>query len=201
MERLLELTKRHKKQMDEKNVLVSVYTNASGFLWSMMKVDSGTDLGWSDHNGDHPMSGAFTSYENALQDALDLVAKCDLKKFSKDCPVGKFHWGNYAEWLSEHYRTAKTDLTVLHGLMTSDTDGFEQLLRKEFDLENLDVFHDRAFHKDDIKINDDHITVTIMDDAECQDFIFITLAPDDKSKRVEWKDTEFWARQHIDEMD
>ena len=68
---------------------------------------SGTDLGWSDHNGDCRMSGAFTSYENALQDALDLVEKCDLKKFQKDCPNSKFHWGNYAEWLSQHYRSAK----------------------------------------------------------------------------------------------
>lgn len=50
MERLIELTKRHKTQMDEKNVLISVYTNASGFLWQIMKVDSGTDLGWSEFN-------------------------------------------------------------------------------------------------------------------------------------------------------
>jgi hypothetical protein len=50
------------------------------------------------------MSGTFTSYENALEDALNLVAKCDLKKFQKDCPNDKFHWGNYAGWLSQHYR-------------------------------------------------------------------------------------------------
>ena len=98
MERLIELVKRHKIQMDEKNVLISVYTNASGFLWSIMKVDSGTDLGWSEYNGDCEMSGTFTTYENALEDALNLVAKCDLKKFQKDCPNDKFHWGNYARW-------------------------------------------------------------------------------------------------------
>ena len=90
--------------MDEKNVLISVYTNASGFLWSIMKVDSGTDLGWSDFKGDCKMSRTFTSYENALEDALNLIAKCDLSKFQKDCPKNKFHWGNYAEWLSQHYR-------------------------------------------------------------------------------------------------
>lgn len=104
MERLLELTKRHKIQMNEKNVLVSVYTNASGFLWHMMQVDSGTDLGWSEYNGDCEISGTFTSYENALEDALELVAKCDLEKFRKDCPKDQFHWGNYAQWLSKHYR-------------------------------------------------------------------------------------------------
>lgn len=101
---LLELTKRHKIQMEDKNILISVYTNASGFLWSLMQVDSGTDLGWSEYNGDCEMSGTFTTYEKALADALDLVAKCDLKQYIKDCPNGKFHWGNYAGWLSTHYR-------------------------------------------------------------------------------------------------
>ena len=104
MERLIELTKRHKTIMDTKNILVSVYTNASGFLWSMMKVDSGTDLGWSEFNGDCEHSGSFTSYENALEDALNLIDKADLSKFKKECPSDKFHWSNYAGWLSEHYR-------------------------------------------------------------------------------------------------
>ena len=102
MEILIELTKRHKYQMDNKNVLISVYTNASGFLWQMMKVDSGTGLGWSEHTGDCKWSGAFTSYENALEDALNLVAKCDLNKFKRECPNDRFHWGNYAEWLREY---------------------------------------------------------------------------------------------------
>ena len=87
--------------MDEKNVLISVYTNASGFLWSIMKVDSGTDLGWSEYRGDCEWSGSFTSYENALEDALNLVAKGDLDKFQKDCPKDKFHWSNYADWLQK----------------------------------------------------------------------------------------------------
>jgi hypothetical protein len=101
MERLIELTKRHKIQMDEKNVLISVYTNSSGFLWEIMKVDSGTGLGYS---GDCENLGIFSSYENALEDALNLVAKCDLNKFRLDCPKNKFHWGNYAGWLSQHYQ-------------------------------------------------------------------------------------------------
>ncbi len=47
MEKFIELCKRHKTIMNTKNIIVSIYTNASGFLWSMCKVDSGTDLGWS----------------------------------------------------------------------------------------------------------------------------------------------------------
>ena len=101
---IAELSIRHKLQMEEQNVLISVYTSASGFLWCMMKVDSGTDLGDSGYNGDCKMRGTFTTYEKALEDALNLVSKCDLKKFQKDCPNNKFHWGNYAEWLSKHYR-------------------------------------------------------------------------------------------------
>jgi hypothetical protein len=101
---LVDLVLRHKKLMVEKDILISVYTNASGFLWDIMKVDSGTGLGWSEYEGDCELSGCFTSYERALKDALDLIAKCDLKKFSEDCPADKFHWGKYASWLSKNYR-------------------------------------------------------------------------------------------------
>lgn len=102
--RFIELSLRHLIQMKEKNILISVYTNASGYLWQLMKVDSGTNLGWSEFNGDHEWSGTFTSYENALEDALDLISKCDLDKFSKEIPKDSFHWGNYANWLNKNYR-------------------------------------------------------------------------------------------------
>ena len=98
MERLFELTKRHKQIMLEKNIIVSVYTNASGFLWSMCMVNSGTDLGWSDHNGDCEMSGTFTTYENALEDALNLIDKCDLDRFRRENTDSNFHWGNYSSY-------------------------------------------------------------------------------------------------------
>lgn len=103
-DKIIELSKRHKILMEEKNILISVYTNASGFLWNLMKVDSGTDLGWSEYNGDCEMSGTFTTYEKALEDALDLITKCDLEQYIRDCPNNKFHWSNYASWLSKHYR-------------------------------------------------------------------------------------------------
>ena len=99
MEELLELTKRHQVQMTEKNILISVYTNASGFLWQIMKVDSGTDLGWCGKTGDCQWSKSFTTYEKALKHALDSIAKCDLDKYVKDCDNDKFHWGNYAQWI------------------------------------------------------------------------------------------------------
>lgn len=105
MEELMELTKRHKIQMIEKNVLICVYRNASGFLWSMMKADSGTDLGYSDFSGDCEESGAFTTYEKAFEDALNLVDKCDLDKFKSEFPVDKFHWGCYAQFLIDNYKT------------------------------------------------------------------------------------------------
>jgi hypothetical protein len=104
MERLIELTKRHKAIMDSKDIIVQIYTNASGFLWAMAKVSSGTDLGWSNHNGDCEYSGAFTTYENALEDAVNLIDKCDLKKFVKETPSKKFHWGNYCHHLDTNYR-------------------------------------------------------------------------------------------------
>jgi hypothetical protein len=81
-----------------------VYTNASGFLWSMSKVDSGTDLGYSEYHGDCAHSGSFTKYEKAFKDALDLIDKCDLERFREEVPNNKFHWGNYASHLAKHYR-------------------------------------------------------------------------------------------------
>lgn len=104
MERFIQLAKRHKEIMETKNIIVSVYTNASGFLWEVSKVDSGTGLGWSDHQGDCEYSGAFTTYENALQDILDLIDKCDLEKFKKETIKSNFHWGNYSNHLNTKYR-------------------------------------------------------------------------------------------------
>jgi hypothetical protein len=104
MERLIELTKRHKRIMTDKDIIIQVYTNASGFLWAIAKVESGTDLGWSDHNGDCEMSGAFTTYENALEDAINLIDKCDLEQFRKETHAKKFHWGNYSTHLDRNYR-------------------------------------------------------------------------------------------------
>lgn len=69
-----------------------------------LKVDSGTDLGWSDHNGNCIHSGAFIHYEDALEDALNLIDQCDLKKFKKETYNDKFHWGKYAEHLNTKFR-------------------------------------------------------------------------------------------------
>jgi len=105
-----ELMERHLQIMKNKNILVSVYTNASGFLWQMMKVDSGTDLGYSEYSGDCKMSGSFMCYESAWRHALDLIDKCDLLKFEKECDPKRFHWGNYANHLIKNYnKLIKTD--------------------------------------------------------------------------------------------
>jgi len=97
-EKYLELCERHLKVMQNKNIIISIYTNASGYLWSMCKVDSGTDLGWCDHKGDCEMSGAYKTYNGALEHALDLIDKADLNKFRKDVKTN-FHWGNYTDYL------------------------------------------------------------------------------------------------------
>ncbi len=89
--------------MDEKNIIISIYTNASGFLWHLSKVDSGTYLGWCGFEKNYA-SKIFTTYENALEDALSLIEKCDLTKFAYEYPKKTFHWGHYAEWLNTNYR-------------------------------------------------------------------------------------------------
>jgi hypothetical protein len=104
MIRFLKLCERHKNIMDTKNILIMVYTNASGFLWSICKVDSGTDLGYSGYNGNCKESGTFKEYSDALEDAIILIEKCDLKRFQEETPKNCFHWGNYAEHLNKKYR-------------------------------------------------------------------------------------------------
>lgn len=103
-ERFIELCKKHKNIMKTKNIIISVYTNASGFLWSICKVDSGTDLGWCNFNGNCEESGAFKTYDDCLEDAITLIEKCDLDRFEKEVPKSSFHWGNYAEHLNKKYR-------------------------------------------------------------------------------------------------
>ncbi len=98
VEELICLTEEHHKIMREYDVLVSVYTNASGFLWQIMKVSSGTSLGWSEFTGDCKISGTFTSYNKAMKDAIDLVKLANLKKF-QNASKSNFHWGNYAGYL------------------------------------------------------------------------------------------------------
>ncbi len=104
MRKYLELAEQHKNIMDQKNIIIWVYTNASGFLWGISKLDSGTDLGWSDFNGDCKMTGSFKTYESALEDAIILINKCDLDKFKEETPTKKFHWGNYSHHLNSNYR-------------------------------------------------------------------------------------------------
>lgn len=102
LDKLLELTKIHKSIMDDHNILVSVYTNASGFLWSMMMVDSGTDLGYSEYSGNCLDSGSFVTYIDALDHALCLIQQCNLEQFRKEVKAS-FHWGNYADHLITNY--------------------------------------------------------------------------------------------------
>lgn len=104
MERLLELTKRHKAIMDNKNIVIVVYTNASGFLWAMNKLDSGTDLGYSEYSGNCKYSGSFIEYEDAFEAAIELVEKCDLDQFVKEVDDKEFHWGNYARHLLDFHK-------------------------------------------------------------------------------------------------
>ena len=102
---ILKLTEKHIDIMINKDIIIQVYTNASGFLWQLSKIEGGTDLGWSEFNGDCIYTGCFTSYGKALEDAISLIEKCDLEKFKKD--VSNFHWGNYANHLNKNYRSVE----------------------------------------------------------------------------------------------
>ncbi len=98
----IELVEAHYNIMNNENIIIWVYTNASGFLWGISKLDSGTDLGWSDFYGDCKMSKTFTTYDKALEDAITLIDKCSLVKFRKE--TNNSHWGLYSNYLNKNYR-------------------------------------------------------------------------------------------------
>ena len=87
--------------MNREKIIVSIYTNASGFLYSISMIN-GTNLGWSDGTGDCEHNGAFTSYEKALETAMTLIENCNLEKLRKESDPSKFHWSNYANFIQNY---------------------------------------------------------------------------------------------------
>jgi len=83
---------------EERGVLIQVYNNASGYLWSMAKNVGGTDLGFSYYSGTDDSSGTFKTYNDAMETAINLeLNKGGLNKFQKE--FKPFHWENYAFYL------------------------------------------------------------------------------------------------------
>lgn len=84
--------------MKEKNILISVYSNGSGFLWSLMMEKDGTDLGWFELNGDCPLSETFTTYEKALSNAIESIGDSTLDEFKN---VPELSWSDFSLWSIE----------------------------------------------------------------------------------------------------
>lgn len=83
---------------EKRGVLIGTYRNASGYLWQMEMEDGGTSLGWCDHNGDCEMSGMYTSYNKAMDHAIELEMNYGgMSKFRGP----NTHWSNYGSWLIE----------------------------------------------------------------------------------------------------
>lgn len=81
------------------NINISIYNNASGYFWAIMKTEGGSDLGHSDERGDNLESGTFSTYEKALEDILYLILKYSFEEFL-NTHFGK-HIGNYAYYLNK----------------------------------------------------------------------------------------------------
>lgn len=84
---------------EERGVLIQVYNNASGYLWQMSKMLTGTDLGWSGLMVGYGRGGSFDTYNGALTNAIELEFNGGLSDFEKTRENKPFHWGNYACWL------------------------------------------------------------------------------------------------------
>jgi hypothetical protein len=78
---------------ENRGIHIEIHRNASGYYWSMCKSDGGTDLGWSDISGPND-SGVWDSFEDALENALQIQLSYDLPN---DTKIIK-HWGNYVEF-------------------------------------------------------------------------------------------------------
>ena len=59
---------------EKHNICVEVYSTAYGFIWCLVKADSGTDIKYSD-DSDPNAGGAWDSYEEALEKGLQEAFK------------------------------------------------------------------------------------------------------------------------------
>ena len=80
--------------IEEREVVLSIYNNASGFEWGIAKAEGGTNLGDS---WDIKPYAYSNTYEEAFKDAFELLMLKDLKEFQNECKP--FHWSNYAVFL------------------------------------------------------------------------------------------------------
>ena len=77
---------------EKRGVHISVYPNASAWLWSMSTCDNhdasemkgvgGTDLGWSDHSGPN-LSGGWDTYEQALENAIEIQLSYSMEEWEE----------------------------------------------------------------------------------------------------------------------
>lgn len=58
----------------EKGIVISVYNNASGYLWNMAKTAGGTNLADSDYDGPND-SGCWDEYYGALEHGIEQALK------------------------------------------------------------------------------------------------------------------------------
>lgn len=58
----------------EKGIVISVYNNASGYLWNMAKTACGTNIADSDYDGTND-SGCWDEYYGALEHAIEQALK------------------------------------------------------------------------------------------------------------------------------
>jgi len=49
----------------------------------------------------------FNNYYDTLENALNIIDKCDLEKFKKECSSNEFHWSNYTNFVHTNYLTTK----------------------------------------------------------------------------------------------
>jgi hypothetical protein len=81
---------------EERGVVLSIYNNASGFLWAIAKEKSGTNLGDS---WDIKQYHSFKDYNECFKNAMEHLMLKDLKEFEAECKP--FHWSNYANFLGK----------------------------------------------------------------------------------------------------
>jgi hypothetical protein len=91
---------------ETRGVHIEIYRNASGYYWGMCRSDGGTGLGWSHHSGPN-MGGVWNTYEDALENSLQVQLSYDLPEDTKTIK----HWGNYVEFILEsiYIKTVKTN--------------------------------------------------------------------------------------------
>jgi hypothetical protein len=96
----LSLDEQHKHIRDTKDIIIQIYTNASGFIWSLQKISDSKYLGRGKFLSDSSKPIRFKSYDDAMSNAINNINKSTLEEFRSGISDYDIDWSNFATYIT-----------------------------------------------------------------------------------------------------